>query len=122
MSTAKRTSSKMKNSASGPKKVVSPMPEVFTNASARLAQERVSRVYALPVIGSSTSQNTATVGWAKNGSTTAVSGSGIRIMSDSLMAFQPAIDEPSNMMPFSQASASMVLIRSEEHTSELQSR
>src|SRR5580704_1819695 len=30
---------------------------------------------------------------------TAVAGSGIRIMSDSLMPFQPAIDEPSNILP-----------------------
>src|ERR1035438_6271160 len=30
---------------------------------------------------------------------TAVAGSGIKIMSDSLMPFQPAIDEPSNILP-----------------------
>src|SRR5450755_4206659 len=30
---------------------------------------------------------------------TAVDGSGIRIMSDSLMPFQPPIDEPSNILP-----------------------
>src|ERR1700689_656369 len=30
---------------------------------------------------------------------TAVAGSGIRIMSDSLIPFQPAIDEPSNILP-----------------------
>ena len=37
--------------------------------------------------------------WAKNGSITAVSRSGISSMSDSLIAFQPAIEEPSNMVP-----------------------
>src|ERR1700679_1945537 len=30
---------------------------------------------------------------------TAVAGSGIKIMSDSLMPFQPAMDEPSNILP-----------------------
>src|SRR5277367_1220261 len=30
---------------------------------------------------------------------TAVAGSGIKIMSDSLIPFQPAIDEPSNILP-----------------------
>src|SRR3954470_24562089 len=36
---------------------------------------------------------------AKNGSMVAVTGSGIRFMSDSLIAFQPAIEEPSNISP-----------------------
>src|SRR5437016_5006042 len=35
-------------------------------------------------------------------------GSGIRVMSDSWMAFQPAIDEPSNMMPSAKVSSSIV--------------
>ena len=48
------------------------------------------------------------LGLAENGSITAVSGSGIRIMSDSLIAFQPAIEEPSNMMPSRNTSSSMV--------------
>jgi hypothetical protein len=34
-------------------------------------------------------------------------GSGMRTMSDSLIAFQPAIDEPSNMMPSANMSSSM---------------
>src|SRR5262245_9032734 len=37
--------------------------------------------------------------WAANGSRTAVVQSGTSIMSDSLIAFQPAIDEPSNITP-----------------------
>ena len=45
------------------------------------------------------SQKIASVGWAKNGSMTAVSGSGISVMSNSLIAFQPAIEEPSNIGP-----------------------
>ena len=40
---------------------------------------------------------------------TAVVVSGIRIMSDSLIAFQPAIDEPSNMSPSSNISSSTVV-------------
>ena len=47
--------------------------------------------------GSSTSQVMTMVVSAKNGSIVAVTGSGIRHMSDSLIAFQPAIEEPSNI-------------------------
>ena len=45
---------------------------------------------------------------AKNGSITAVSGSSISIMSDSLIAFQPAIEEPSNMVPSAKISSSII--------------
>src|SRR3981189_1415700 len=45
---------------------------------------------------------------AKNGSIVAVTGSGIRHMSDSLIAFQPAIDEPSNMVPSAKTSSSIM--------------
>ena len=48
------------------------------------------------------------IGWAANGSSTAVAASGIRVMSDLLIAFQPAIEEPSNMMPSVKDSSSMV--------------
>src|SRR5471032_1754985 len=54
------------------------------------------------------SQNRIILGLAENGSITAVVGSGIRVMSDSLIAFQPAIDEPSNMMPSVKVSSLMV--------------
>src|SRR6516162_5924246 len=37
-------------------------------------------------------------------------GSGIRFMSDSWIAFQPAIEEPSNMMPSAKVSSSTVLM------------
>src|ERR1700735_2720345 len=47
---------------------------------------------------------------AKNGSIVAVTGSGIRHMSDSLIAFQPAIDEPSNIVPSEKMSSSIMLI------------
>ena len=52
------------------------------------------------------SQITTRVDCAKNGSTWAVSVSGISTMSDSLMAFQPAIEEPSNMTPSANMSSS----------------
>src|SRR5690606_22611044 len=48
------------------------------------------------------------VGSAEKGSMTAVSQSGFRTMSDSLMTFQPAIEEPSNMMPSANMSSSTV--------------
>ncbi|WP_345907821.1 hypothetical protein [Sphingomonas sp. UBA4815] len=44
------------------------MPVVFTNASARLAVERGSRAYSSPVDGSTTSQNTISIGVAEKGS------------------------------------------------------
>ena len=55
-----------------------------------------------------TSQNRISDGLAANGSSTAVSQSGIRIMSLSLIAFQPAMDEPSNMKPSVRLSMSTV--------------
>src|SRR4051812_9446228 len=39
---------------------------------------------------------------------TAVTGSGIRVMSDSLIAFQPEIDDPSNITPSAKVSSSMM--------------
>src|SRR3954447_5905265 len=45
---------------------------------------------------------------AKNGSIVAVTGSGIRHMSDSLIAFQPAIEEPSNIVPSAKMSSSIM--------------
>src|SRR3954454_6295778 len=45
---------------------------------------------------------------AKNGSMVAVTGSGIRHMSDSLIAFQPAIEEPSNIVPSAKMSSSIM--------------
>src|SRR2546423_2671301 len=45
---------------------------------------------------------------AKNGSIVAVVGSGIRHMSDSWIAFQPAIDEPSNIWPSANVSSSII--------------
>ncbi len=52
------------------------------------------------------SQTIAMVDWAKKGSMWAVSASGISTMSDSLIAFQPAMEEPSNMTPSANMSSS----------------
>src|SRR3569832_2285439 len=46
---------------------------------------------------------------AKKGSIVAVTGSGIRHMSDSLIAFQPAIEEPSNIWPSVKVSSSIIV-------------
>ena len=46
---------------------------------------------------------------AKNGSMQAEARSGIKVMSDSLIARQPAIDEPSNIRPSASASSSMIV-------------
>src|SRR5690242_11126629 len=46
---------------------------------------------------------------AKNGSIVAVTGSGIRFMSDSLIAFQPAIEEPTNIWPSAKLSSSIMV-------------
>src|SRR5690606_24340399 len=106
----KRTESKMKNSGSGPKNAMSAVPLDFTYASARLATERGQREYACIVAGSSTSQMRIRVGSAVNGSSTAVPGSGSSTMSDSLMPFQPEIDEPSNILPSSNSVSSTTRI------------
>ena len=52
------------------------------------------------------SQVTTTVTASKNGSTKAVSGSGRKIISDASIPFQPAMDEPSNILPSSITSSS----------------
>jgi Trk-type K+ transport system membrane component len=56
------------------------------------------------VDGSRMSQRTIRVLSSVNGSSTAVSVSGISTMSDSLMPFQPAMEEPSNILPSSSTS------------------
>ncbi len=58
--------------------------------------------------GSSTSHTIDSVDAEKNGSMQAVSGSGMRVMSDSLIAFQPEIEEPSNITPSAKASSSTI--------------
>src|SRR5262245_24193298 len=58
------------------------------------------------VAGSITSQRISTVGSSKKGSMNAVAASGMRIMSDSLMPFHPAMEEPSNILPSRNRSSS----------------
>ena len=60
------------------------------------------------MVGSSTSQTSDSVVSAKNGSMQAEAGSGIRFMSDSWIAFQPAIEEPSNIWPSAKVSSSIM--------------
>src|ERR1700691_214626 len=79
----------------------------LTMPSAFLAMPRGSREYGSPVVGSSTSHTSTSVVSAKNGSIQAEVGSGIRHMSDSWIAFQPAIEEPSNIWPSAKGSSSM---------------
>ena len=109
MSALHFTSSKTKNSGSGPKNAVSPSPVEARKASARLAMLRGSRSYPCIVAGSTMSHRRMTVGSSVKGSKIAVLSSGIRIMSDSLMPFQPEIEEPSNILPPSKKSSSTAL-------------
>src|SRR3954449_6850456 len=53
------------------------------------------------------SQTIDIVAAEKNGSMQADTGSGMRVMSDSLIAFQPAIDDPSNIWPSANVSSSI---------------
>jgi hypothetical protein len=66
---------------------------------------RGSREYASCVIGSITSHRIDKVGVLRNGSITAVVGSGFISMSDELIARQPAIELPSNPKPSSMPSS-----------------
>ena len=90
--------------------MVSPTPDALTMPSAFLAMPRGSRLYGSPVVGSSTSQTSDSVVSAKNGSIQAVAGSGIKFMSNSLIAFHPEIDEPSNIWPSAKVSSSIIVM------------
>jgi hypothetical protein len=96
--------SKTKNSASGPKNAVSATPVDLRWATARFARLRGHREYDSCVIGSITSHRIDSVGVLRNGSITAVAGSGFMSMSDELIARQPATDEPSKPKPSSMPS------------------
>ena len=60
---------------------------------------RGSRVYGSPVSGSCTKNVRFSVGCWRNGSSTAVVGSGSSSMSDSWICWNPRIEEPSNIRP-----------------------
>src|SRR5947207_3022492 len=103
---ANRTSSKIKNSASGPKNAVSAMPVLFKYASAFSATPRGSRSYGSRVIGSTIVQIKLSVGSALKMSIQAVAGSGITSMSDALITLQPRMLEPSKPRPSLKISSS----------------
>ena len=63
------------------------------------------------VAGSRMSQVSTSVGSAVNGSRNAVLASGSSTMSDSLMPFQPVIEEPSNILPSSNRLGSTIDLR-----------
>ena len=96
-----RMSSKMKNSASGPKNAVSAIPVDFRYASAFWAMLRGSRVYFSLVMGSTMLQMKLIVGTAVKGSITAVAASGMTSMSLAWIACQPRMELPSKPKPSS---------------------
>ena len=103
---AYETSSKMKNSHSGPTYIVSAIPVERRYSSARFATLRGSFAYGAYVPGSTISQTSDSVGTSVNGSRIAVDASGMRIMSLSSIPCQPRIDEPSKPRPSSNADSS----------------
>ena len=66
---------------------------------------RGSREYCSPVNGSTIEKLTTRVLRVLKGSTKAVLTSGINFMSDSWMAWNPRIDDPSNIKPSAKASS-----------------
>src|SRR3989338_1094141 len=79
--------------------MLSAMPVDFKYCSAFFAIYLVSLVYGFLVTGSYISHNRLSVGTSHTGSTTAVDGSGISIMSDSCIFWNPLMDEPSKPIP-----------------------
>ena len=71
------------------------MPVDLRYASAFAAIVRGSREYGCFVIASTMSQMSDSVGVERNGSMTAVSGSGMKIMSEAWIGCQPRIELPS---------------------------
>src|SRR5690242_6896366 len=80
------------------------MPEELRYFSHLRAMERGSREYSFLVIGSRTSQMIARVVCWRKGSILAVLATGSRSMSDSLIACQPRMEEPSKPKPWSKDS------------------
>src|SRR5450759_5863105 len=75
------------------------IPERRRYSSAFLAMNRPSRLYGSRVIGSMTSQIRKSVLCERHGSMVAESGSGMRSMSLSSIAWKPRMLEPSNPRP-----------------------
>src|SRR5215467_12755207 len=75
------------------------MPVPRRKSCALRAMLRGSRLYGSPVSGSCTKNVRFSVGCWRNGSSTAVAGSGSSSMSDSWICWNPRIEEPSNISP-----------------------
>src|ERR1700683_5461874 len=97
----------MKNSGSGPKNAVSPMPVVLRYASALREMLRGSRVSSARVMGSEMLAIRLRVGSLVKGSITAESGSGMTSMSLLSIARHPRIDDPSKPRPSSKGASSL---------------
>ena len=109
MSFLNLTSSKTKNSGSGPKYALSPTPLSFKYFSAFFAVLLGSLSYGSFLTASNMSQKMFSVGCELKGSIIGLDRSGFKIISDSFIAFQPAIDDPSKNTPFSNISSSTTL-------------
>src|SRR5688572_1780291 len=99
----------MKNSGSGPKYDVSPMPVDLRYASALAAIVRGSFEYGCFVMASTMSQVSDSVGTFRNGSFTAEFGSGMKIMSEAWIGCQPRIELPSLNVPTSSFAMGIVV-------------
>src|SRR5215469_14583189 len=75
------------------------MPVPRRKSCALRATLRGSLLYGSPVSGSCTKNVRFSVGCWRNGSSTAVAGSGSSSMSDSWICWNPRIEEPSNISP-----------------------
>jgi hypothetical protein len=105
MSACHLTSSNTKNSGLGPEQAaVGDAGGAHVLLGAGRDRARIA-VVALLGVGSRMLQRRITAVSSKNGSRTALLSSGISSMSEALIAFQPAIEEPSNILPSSKNSA-----------------
>ena len=85
---------------------MSPIPDFFKYASAFFAVPLGSLSYGSFLTASKISQNIFNVVCELKGSIIGLSKSGFKIISDSLIAFHPAIDEPSKKTPLLSISSS----------------
>jgi hypothetical protein len=85
------------------------MPDALRYSSARRATPRGSFAYGSRVTGSAISQTSESVGVSVAGSRIALEASGMSSMSESWIACQPRIEEPSKPSPSSNAVSSNAL-------------
>ena len=98
--------SNMKNSGSGPNSTVSAMLLDFRKSSARFGDGARIAVVALHGGGFQHVTDDVQSGLFGERVQFMEAGSGISTMSDSLMPFQPPMEEPSNILPSSKKSSS----------------